>query len=122
MKQETVVNSEQVIGEHGVGKWMGAFMVLMGAIFFMGASGITIAGRSPWMLVALLPAYWIGVAAYRCYKEEGRFTRRVFSIAVFGLLPLAYIAALALGYSVSGLWALGIIAVGVSFLLYGGRK
>lgn len=122
MKQETVVNSEQVKGEHEVGKWMGAFMVLTGAIFLMGTSGITFAGRSPWMLVALLPVYWIGVTAYRCYKEEGRLTRRVFSIAVFGVLPFAYIAALALGYSVSGLWPLGIIAVGVSFILYGGSK
>ena len=122
MKQETVVNSEQVKGEHEAGKWMGAFMVLTGAIFLMGTSGITFAGHSPWMLVALLPVYWIGVTAYRCYKEEGRLTRRVFSIAVFGVLPFAYIAALALGYSVSGLWPLGIIAVGVSFILYGGSK
>lgn len=122
MKQETVVKSEQAKGEHGVGTWMGAFMVLMGAIFLLGASGITIAGHSPWMLVALLPLYWIIVTAYRCYKEEGRLTRRVFSIAVFGVLPIAYIAALALGYSVSGLWPLGIITVGVSFILYSGSK
>lgn len=122
MKQETVVNSEQVKGEHEGGKWMGAFMLLMGAIFLMGTSGITIAGRSPWMLVALLPLYWIIMTAYRCYKEEGRLTRRVFSIAVFGMLPIAYIAALALGYSVSGLWPLGIIVVGVSFVLLGSSK
>jgi hypothetical protein len=122
MKQEMVVNSKQVKGEHEVGKWMGAFMVLMGAIFLMGTSGITFAGHSPWMLVALLPVYWIGVTAYRYYKEEGRLTRRVFSIAVFGVLPFVYIAALALGYSISGLWPLGIIAVGVSILLFGGRK
>jgi hypothetical protein len=122
MKQETVVNSEQVKGEHEVGKWMGAFMVLMGAIFLMGTSGITIAGHSPSMLIALLPIYWIGVSAYRRYKEEGRLTRRVFSIAVFGVLPFAYMAAMALGYSVSGLWPLGIIVVGVSFVLYGGSK
>jgi hypothetical protein len=71
MKQETVVNSEQVKGEHQVGKWMGAFMVFMGAIFLMGTSGITIAGHSPSMLIALLPIYWIGVSAYRRYKEDG---------------------------------------------------
>ena len=122
MKQETVVNSEQVKGEHEGGKWMGAFMVLMGAIFLMGTSGITIAGHSPSMLIALLPIYWIGVSAYRRYKEDGRLTRRVFSIAVFSVLPFAYMAAMALGYSVSGLWPLGIIVVGVSFVLYGGRK
>jgi hypothetical protein len=122
MKQDTVVNSEQVKGEHEVGKWMGAFMVFMGAIFLMGTSGITIAGHSPSMLIALLPIYWIGVSAYRRYKEDGRLTRRVFSIAVFAVLPFAYMAAMALGYSVSGLWPLGIIVVGVSFLLLGGRK
>lgn len=122
MKQETVVNSEQVKGEHEVGKWMGAFMVLTGAIFLMGTSGITFAGHSPWMLVALLPIYWIGVSAYRRYKEDGRLTRRVFSIAVFAVLPFAYMAAMALGYSISGLWPLGIIAVGVSFVLFGGSK
>jgi hypothetical protein len=122
MKQETVVNSEQVKGEHETGKWMGAFMVFMGAIFLMGTAGITIAGHSPSMLIALVPIYWIGVSAYRRYKEDGRLTRHVFSIAVFAVLPFAYMAAMALGYSVSGLWPLGIIAVGVSFILYGGSK
>lgn len=97
-------------------------MVLMGAIFLMGTSGITFAGHSPWMLVALLPIYWIGVSAYRRYKEDGRLTRRVFSIAVFAVLPFSYMAAMALGYSVSGLWPLGIIVVGVSFVLFGGSK
>jgi hypothetical protein len=122
MKQETVVNSEQVKGEHEVGNWMGAFMVLTGAIFLLGASGLTIAGHSPAMLVGLLPIYWIGVSAYRRYKEDGRLTRRVFSIAVFAVLPFAYMAAMVLGYSISGLWPLGIIVVGVSFVLFGGRK
>lgn len=122
MKQETVVNSEQVKGEHEAGKWMGAFMVLMGAIFLMGTSGITFAGHSPSMLIGLLPIFWIGMSAYRRYKEDGRLTRRVFSIAVFAVLPFAYMAAMALGYSVSGLWPLGILAVGVSILLFRGRK
>ena len=122
MKQETVVNPEQVNGDHGVGKWMGALMVLTGGIFLMGTSGITIAGRSPSLLIGLVPMFWIGVAAYRRYQEDGRLTRRVFSMAVFAVLPFAYMAAMALGYSVSGLWPLGIIIVGVSFLLVGGRN
>lgn len=122
MKQETVVNSKQVKEEHEVGKWMGAIMILMGAIFLMGTSGITIAGHSPSMLIALVPIYWIGMSAYKRYKKDGRLTRRVFSIAVFALLPFAYMAAMALGYNVSGLWPLGIIVVGVSFVLYGSSK
>ncbi len=122
MKQETVFNSEQVKGEHAVGKWTGALMILLGAIFLMGTSGITIAGRSPSMLIALVPIFWIGVAAYRRYEADGRLSRRVVSIAVFAVLPFAYLAAMVLGYSVSGLWPLGIIIVGVSFLLVGGRN
>ena len=122
MKQETVVNSEQGKGEHKVENWMGALMVLTGAIFLMGTSGITIAGHSPSMLIGLLPIFWIGVSAYRRYQEDGRLTRRVFSIAVFAVLPFAYMAAMALGYSVSGLWPLGIIAVGVSFILSRGSR
>ena len=122
MKQETVVNSEQVKGEPDAGKWMGVFMILAGVIFLMGAFGITIAGHGPWMLIALLPIYLIGMSAYRRYREDGRLTRRVFSIAVFGLLPFVYIVAMLLGYSVSGLWPLGIIVVGVSFFLLSSSK
>jgi hypothetical protein len=122
MKQETVVNAEQVKGENGIEKWMGALMVLTGAVFLMGTSGITIAGRSPTMLIGLVPVFWIGMSAYRRYQKDGRLTRRVFSIAVFAVLPFAYMAAMALGYSVSGLWPVGIIAVGVSFILFRGSK
>ena len=97
-------------------------MVLMGGIFIMGTSGITIAGRSPSLLIGLVPMFWIGVAAYRRYQEDGRLTRRVFSMAVFAVLPFAYMAAMVLGYSVSGLWPLGLIAVGVSIILFRGSK
>jgi hypothetical protein len=122
MKRETVVNSEQAKGKHEAGKWMGAFMIFIGVIFFIGTFGFTIGGHSPSMLIALLPIYLIGVSAYRRYKKDGRLTRRVFSIAVFSVLPFAYMAAMVLGYSVSGLWPLGIIVVGVSYLLYGSSK
>lgn len=122
MKQETVVNSEQVKVENGVGKWMAPFMLFVGAIFLMGTSGITFGGYSPSMLIGLLPIYLIGVAAYSRYKAQGRLSRRVLGIAVFAVLPLAYMVAMALGYTVSGLWPLGIIVVGVSFLLLGGGK
>ena len=122
MKQETVVNSEQVNGEHEAGKWMGAFMIFAGAIFLMGTAGITIGGHSPSMLLALVPIFWIAVAAYRRYQADCRLTRRVISIAVFAVLPFAYMAAMALGYSVSGLWPLGVIVVGVSFILFRGSK
>lgn len=122
MKQEIFVRSEQSKEKQQAGQWTGAVMILVGVIFLMGTSGITILGYSPWMLFALVPVYSIGAAAYKRYKEEGRLTRRVFAIAVFGLVPFAYIAAMVLGFSVSGLWPLGIIAVGVSFALFGTGK
>lgn len=122
MKQETFVRSEQSEVKQQAGPWTGAVMILVGVIFLMGTSGITILGYSPSMLFALVPVCAIGVAAYKCYKEEGRLTRRVFAIAVFALVPLAYIAAMVLGFSVSGLWPLGIIVVGVSFALFGTGK
>ena len=118
MKQETVVNSEQVKTEQRVGARMGAVMVFMGAIFLMGTSGITIAGRSPSLLIGIVPMFFIGVSAYRRYQEAGRLTRRVVGTAIFAGLPLAYMAAIALGYSVSGLWPLGLIVVGVAFILF----
>ena len=99
----------------------GSVYDLTGAIFLMGTAGITIAGHSPSMLLALFPIYWIGASAYWRW-EDGRLTRRVFSIAVFAVLPLAYIAAMVLGYSISGLWPLGIIVAGVSFILFGRSK
>ena len=39
----------------------GGFFVIMGSIFFLGMSDVTIFGRSPWLLVGLLPTYWIVV-------------------------------------------------------------
>lgn len=122
MKQNRVFDVEQVKGEREGGMWIGASMILAGVIFFLGTSGLTIGGHSPSMLLALFPIYWIGVAAYRRYQEDGRLTGRVLGIAVFALLPLAFLAAMALGYSISGLWPLGIIVAGVSFLLLGSSK
>ena len=122
MKQETVVNSEQINEEQKVGNWTGVLMVFVGAIFLMGTSGITIGGYSPSLLIGLVPVFWIAVAAYRRYQAEGAITRGVLSIAVFAVLPFAFMAAMVLGYSVSGLWPLGAIVAGVSFILFRGIK
>lgn len=122
MKQETLVRSERSQEKQQAGQWTGVVMILVGVIFLMGTSGITILGYSPSMLFALVPVYVIGAAAYKRYKEEGRLTRRVFAIAVFALVPLAYIAAMVLGFSVSSLWPLGVIVVGISFILFGTGK
>jgi hypothetical protein len=122
MKQESVESPELYKDGQDNGRLAGGFLILMGLIFFLGMTGVSILGKSAWMLIALLPVYWIGVMAYKRYREDGRLSPRVFSILVFGLPPFAYIAAIFLGLNVSALWPVGLIAVGVSFLLFGSRK
>ncbi len=122
MKQESVESPELFKSNREVSRWAGGFLIIMGSIFFLGMSGVTILGKSPWMLLALLPLYWIGLAAYKRYQEDGHVSPHVFSIAVFGLVPFAYIAALFLGFSVSGLWPMGLIAVGISIIVSGIKK
>ncbi len=122
MKQEAFVNTKSIKEEKERGKLMGGFFIIMGAIYFLGLTEVSILGYSPWLLMALLPVYWIGVMAYKRFKEDGRVSRRVFTILVFCLLPYAYIAAAVLGFNVAAVWALSVIAIGVSFILFGKGK
>ncbi len=121
MKQEKVGRSAQVRAEENAGMWTGVLMVFIGVLFLLGTAGIRFGGRSPSLLIGLLPVYLIGAAAYQRYREDGGLSRHVLSIAVFAVLPLGLMAAMMLGYSISGLWPLGVIVVGVSFVLRGGR-
>ena len=122
MKQETYETQENYKNERENSKYVGGFLLLLGAIFFLGVSEVPNLGFNPWILMALIPVYWIIVAAYKHYKEEGRISRRVYLIAVFGLLPFAYISASTLGLNVAAIWPIGLIAVGAAFILYGGTK
>jgi hypothetical protein len=94
----------------------------MGGIFFLAASGVTILGLSPWLLMPLLPAYWIGVTVYKCYREDGRLTRRVLSLLLCGLLPFIYIATAFAGINVGTLWPLCLIFAGAALLFFGNMK
>jgi hypothetical protein len=122
MKQEAFVNTKRFKEEKERGKLMGGFLIIMGAIFFLGLTEVSILGYDPWLLMALLPVYWIGVMAYKRYKEDGRVSRSVFYILVFGLFPFAYIAAAILDLNVAAIWPLSVIAVGVGFILFGKGK
>jgi len=122
MKQETFDSPNLFKEEKQSSQLAGGFLIIMGGIFFLGMSGITILGLSPWLLVALLPLYWIGVMVYKRYREDGRLSRRVFSILIWGMLPFVYIAAAFLGFNMARLWPIGLIAVGVSILLFGSEK
>ncbi len=122
MKQEASVNTKRFKEDKERGNLMGGFFIVMGAIFFLGLTDVSILGYSPWLLMALLPVYWIGVMAYKRYKGDGRVSRSVFSILVFSLIPYAYIAAAVLGFNVAAIWAVGLIATGAAFILFGNSK
>lgn len=122
MKQETYKTAELFNYGGKNSSVMGGFLIFMGVIFFLGMSGVTVFGHSAWMLVALLPVYWIVVTAYRRYQLEGRSSRAVFSILLFGLLPFAYIAAFILGINVSTIWPIGLIVTGAGYILFGMGK
>lgn len=126
MKQESYKEHAEFAQEpFGIGQsdqvFAGGFMLLMGGIFLLGSLDITVFGRSAWWLVPLLPIYWILIVAYRSYRQDGRFSRRVFAILIWALLPFAYILAAPLGFDAGAIWPLGIIAVGVGMLLYGNK-
>jgi hypothetical protein len=101
---------------------LGGFIIVMGVIMLLGATGISIAGTSPWLLFALLPVYWIVATAHRHFKEDGRVSRRVVSLLAFGLLPFAYVGGAILGLNVAAIWPIGLIVVGASFILFGSGK
>lgn len=123
MKQENLKKQSEenfgLFGQDGGQAFAGGFMIFMGVIFLMGVLGITVLGKSAWWLSALLPVYWIVVVGLRRYREDGRFSRRVLAILIWGLVPFAYVAGVALGLNVGLIWPLGIIVAGVGMLLYG---
>ena len=100
----------------------GGFMLLLGGIFLMGTMGLTVLGRSAWWLMALVPVYWILIMAYRRYRQDGRFSRGVFAILIWSLLPFMYVLAAPLGINTAAIWPIGLIAAGVGMLIFGSKS
>lgn len=122
MKQATFDTQEHSTNEREGRRQVGGFLIIMGGIFLLGVSEVSILGQSPSVLMALIPLYWIGVAAHRRYKEEGRLSGRVFSILVFGTLPFVYVGASILDLGMGSIWPVGLIAAGVSYILFNSGK
>ena len=96
----------------------GIFFIAMGSIALLAASGVTIAGRSPWMLFGLLPAIWIVWSAYQRYEANGRrLTRGVLAILIWCLIPFAFVVAGFAGLQTSVIWPLAIILTGLCLLI-----
>jgi hypothetical protein len=122
MNDETIQefkNKEKETETKRANMFGGIFMILMGGIALLAFSGLEVFGRSPWILFALLPVFWIVFAAYNKYVENGRkINRQVASILVFGLIPFAYILFPMLGLSVNVLWPMTMIFIGLGIILF----
>jgi hypothetical protein len=122
---EVIMNYEMFDGNkqgegHGAGqKVMGVFLIVVGVLVILGMNGISFFGFSPWILMAFLPVVWIGSAAYRLYKVDGRLSGRVLLTLGSALLPFVFIGAIMLGVNVGSLWPVFIIIGGACFLLSG---
>ena len=122
MKDETIQefkNQEKETEPRRSNKVGGIFMILMGGVALMAVSGVEVLGRSPWILFALLPVFWIVSAAYNKYVENGRkINKEVAFILGFGLIPFAYILFPMLGLSVNVLWPMTMIFIGLGIILF----
>jgi hypothetical protein len=119
MKYE-MFDSNNRVQSGGIGqRVMGGFYIVVGILVLLGTTGVTILGFSPWILLAFLPVFLIGQCAYRLYKIDGRISTRVVLVALISLLPFVFVGASMLGFPVWKLWPVGIIAVGVMFMISG---
>ena len=95
----------------------GGFLILLGIIFLLAMSGVSIFGRSIWLVMGPLPVYWIAVKAYRLYREDGYLSNRVLTMMISSLFPFVFIAAVIAGINVGSLWPIALIAIGVTTIL-----
>jgi hypothetical protein len=115
-------NQEKDVAANMNNIMVGISMMLIGGIALLSISGIEILGRSPWMLMALLPVGWIIMAAYNKYLENGRkLNKHVAVILLFALIPFAYMLFPILGLSVNVLWPMSMIFIGLCFVLLRGK-
>lgn len=99
----------------------GWFLILIAGIFILSNADVEIFGSSPWILMAVLPVYWIGIISYRMYREDGYLSRRVLLTLSFSLLPFIFVGASMLGIDIGAIWPIVLIIVGLSYILNGSR-
>jgi hypothetical protein len=95
----------------------GGFQILLGIVFLLAMSGVSIFGRSIWLVMGLLPVYWIVVSAYRLYREDGYLSNRVLAMMICSLFPFVFIAAAIVGINMGRIWPIALIAVGATTIL-----
>ena len=95
----------------------GGFQILLGIIFLLGMYGVSIFGSSIWLVMGLLPLYWIAVKAYRLYQQDGYVSKRVLSTLMSCLFPFILIVAIIVGFDMSRLWPVALILLGATTIL-----
>lgn len=95
----------------------GGFQILLGILFLLAIYGTTIFGSSIWLVMGLLPVYWIGLKAYRLYREDGYISNRVLITLISCLFPFVFIVAIIAGIDMSRLWPIALIVAGATTIL-----
>jgi hypothetical protein len=99
----------------------GGFQILLGIFFLFGIYGAASFGSSIWLVMGLLPVYWMGLKAYRLYQEDGRISNRVLNTLIPCLFPAVLIVAIIAGIDMSRLWPLALILAGATTILANAR-
>lgn len=95
----------------------GGFQILLGILFLLAIYGTTTFGSSIWLVIGLLPIYWIGLKAYRLYREDGYISNRVLTALISCLFPFVIIVAIIVGIDMSRLWPIALILAGAATIL-----
>jgi accessory gene regulator protein AgrB len=99
----------------------GGFQILLGILFLLVIYGMTSFGSRIWLVLGLVPFYWIGLKAYRLYREDGRISNRVVTTLISCLFPFVFIVAIIAGIDMSRLWPIALIIAGATTILTSSR-
>lgn len=95
----------------------GGFQILLGIVFLLAIYGAASFGSRIWLVLGLLPVYWIGLKAHRYYREDGYISNRVLTTLISCLFPFVFIVAIIAGIDMSRLWPIALIIAGATTIL-----
>lgn len=81
----------------------GGFQIFLGIVFLIAIYGASVFGSSIWLIIGLVPVYWISLKTYKFYKEDGYVSNRVLTTMLSCLFPLIFIVAIIAGFDMSRL-------------------
>lgn len=95
----------------------GGFLIFLGIIFYMNQLDIRPFGQSSWVLFMFIPVYWVAVAAWKQYEQNGRrFSGRILFTLFWGIFPFLFVFGFIFGLSSSLIWPAMFIVIGLSMI------